>query len=87
MSQFQQHEWEDTPANGTQGLTAIQEALNLSELQPVNDPSQHLTQDVPTVGLQPVQVQQTSDAPLTGVYSSSGFDMVGILSRLVNRYI
>ncbi|CEG71453.1 Putative PAS domain-containing protein [Rhizopus microsporus] len=85
MSQFQQHEWEDTPANGTQGLTAIQEALNLSELQPVNDPSQHLTQDVPTVGLQPVQAQQTSDAPLTGVYSSSGFDMVGILSRLVNR--
>lgn len=87
MSQFQQHEWEDTPANGAQGLTVIQEALNLSELQSANDPSQHLTQAMPTVDLQPAQVQQTLDAPLTGVYSSSGFDMVGILSRLVNRYI
>lgn len=87
MSQFQQHEWEDAPTNGAQGLTAIQEPFNLSELQPANDPSQHLTQDMPTVDLQPAQVQQTSDAPLTGVYSSSGFDMVGILSRLVNRYV
>jgi hypothetical protein len=23
--------------------------------------------------------------PLTGIYSNSGFDMVGVLSRLVNR--
>lgn len=83
MSQFQQHEWVGTPANGTQASIDIQEPFELPGVQPANGPLQHLTQAIPAT----VQVQQASDAPLTGVYSSSGFDMVGILSRLVNRYI
>ncbi|KAI9476012.1 MAG: putative white-collar-1a protein [Benjaminiella poitrasii] len=52
--------------------------------QSVNVNDQHLA-EIPTIDLQPVEVEQTSDAPLTGVYSSSGFDMIGVLSRLVNR--
>jgi hypothetical protein len=34
----------------------------------------------------PVDVDATGgEAPLTGIYSNSGFDMVGVLSKLVNR--
>ncbi|KAI8969742.1 PAS domain-containing protein [Pilobolus umbonatus] len=40
--------------------------------------------EVPAMDLSPVEDAGPSE-PLTGVYSSSGFDMVGVLSRLVNR--
>lgn len=38
----------------------------------------------PTTSALPVSTS-TSGGALTGVYSSSGFDMIGILSRVVNR--
>lgn len=59
--------------------------LNIPDLtQPVASDQQLV--EIPTIDLAPVEVDQTaSEAPLTGVYSSSGFDMVGVLSRLVNR--
>ncbi|KAI9321672.1 hypothetical protein BX666DRAFT_2023773 [Dichotomocladium elegans] len=34
---------------------------------------------------EPIEPMNISCAPLTGVYSSSGFDMIGILSRVINR--
>lgn len=60
-------------------------AFNIPGLNQPTQNDQQLT-EMPTIELAPVEVQQTSDAPLTGVYSSSGFDMIGVLSRLVNRY-
>ncbi|KAK4509061.1 uncharacterized protein ATC70_007411 [Mucor velutinosus] len=67
-----------------QQQTATASEFNIPGLtQPaVND--QQLT-EIPTMDLAPVEVGQTSEAPLTGVYSSSGFDFVGVLSKLVNR--
>jgi hypothetical protein len=70
-------------SNDRQIATAINES-NIPDL------NQHTLQDqqiaeIPTINLAPVEVEQTNEAPLTGVYSSSGFDMIGVLSRLVNR--
>lgn len=38
-----------------------------------------------SLGPQPPQTLPSQNPSMTGVYSSSGFDMIGILSRLVNR--
>lgn len=81
MSNFEK----DSQWDQQRTATATQVPFDIPGLnQPVlND--QQLT-EIPTIDLAPIEVEQTSDAPLTGVYSSSGFDMVGVLSRLVNRY-
>ncbi|GAA5815757.1 hypothetical protein MFLAVUS_009272 [Mucor flavus] len=80
MSNFEK----DSQWDQQRTATATQVPFDIPGLnQPVlND--QQLT-EIPTIDLTPIEVEQTSDAPLTGVYSSSGFDMVGVLSRLVNR--
>ncbi|KAI8967908.1 putative white-collar-1a protein [Mycotypha africana] len=60
------------------------QASNIPGLnQPVANDQQ--LAEIPAIELAPVEIEQTSDAPLTGVYSSSGFDFIGILSKLVNR--
>ncbi|KAI7901490.1 putative blue-light photoreceptor PCMADA1 [Cokeromyces recurvatus] len=82
MSHFQEKENEQW--NQPQIATGTSQ-FNFSNLDPsanVND--QQMTEN-PTIDLQPIEIEQTSSAPLTGVYSSSGFDMIGVLSRLVNR--
>ncbi|KAI8638343.1 putative white-collar-1a protein [Parasitella parasitica] len=72
MTQYQQQQ------------TATASEFNIPGLnQPVANDQQ--LAEIPTIELAPVEVEQTSDAPLTGVYSSSGFDFVGVLSKLVNR--
>jgi hypothetical protein len=76
-----------TQEQPTQFMEQQQQGLNIPCLtQPVGNDQQLV--EIPTIDLAPVvEVEHTgSEAPLTGVYSSSGFDMVGVLSRLVNRY-
>jgi len=74
MAQYQQQ----------QQQTATASEFNIPGLtQPVANDQQ--LAEIPTMDLAPVEVEQTSEAPLTGVYSSSGFDFVGVLSKLVNR--
>lgn len=80
MTQFEKS------SNWNQQQTAVAEEtpFNIPGLtQPVANDGQLV--EIPTIT--PVEVDESSKAPLTGVYSSSGFDMVGVLSRLVNRYI
>lgn len=73
MTQFKEPQWQ-------------QEVLSETFSLPVLENEQQITEaDIPTIDLRPMEVTQTSDEPLTGVYSSSGFDMVGVLSKLVNR--
>ena len=79
MTQYQ----EDTQWNQQRTATLSEKPFDIPGLnQPVMNDQQLV--EIPTIT--PVEVDHTSDAPLTGVYSSSGFDMVGVLSRLVNRY-
>lgn len=75
----------DTQWSQQRTSTAAEVPFNMPGLtQPVLNDQQLV--EIPTIDLQPVEVEQTGpEAPLTGVYSSSGFDMVGVLSRLVNR--
>ncbi|KAL7314909.1 hypothetical protein PS15m_006424 [Mucor circinelloides] len=76
MAQYQQQQ--------QQQQTATASEFNIPGLtQPVVNDQQ--LAEIPTIDLAPVEVEQTSEAPLTGVYSSSGFDFVGVLSKLVNR--
>lgn len=78
MTQFEKS------SNWNQQQTAVAEEtpFNIPGLtQPVANDGQLV--EIPTIT--PVEVDESSKAPLTGVYSSSGFDMVGVLSRLVNR--
>lgn len=79
------HFEKDTQWTEQRTATATEVPFNISGItQPVLNDQQLV--EIPTIDLQPVEVEQTgSEAPLTGVYSSSGFDMVGVLSRLVNR--
>ncbi|KAG2209234.1 putative white-collar-1a protein [Mucor mucedo] len=79
------HFEKDTQWTGQRTATATETPFNIAGLnQPVINDQQLV--EIPTIDLQPVEVEQTGpEAPLTGVYSSSGFDMVGVLSRLVNR--
>lgn len=70
-------------------MTQYQKTATATEfnIPGLNQPIQNDQQlaEIPTIDLAPVDIEQTADAPLTGVYSSSGFDMVSVLSRLVNR--
>lgn len=79
------HFEKDTQWNQQRTATANEAQFNIAGLnQPVLNDQQLV--EIPNIELQPVEVEQTGpEAPLTGVYSSSGFDMVGVLSRLVNR--
>jgi hypothetical protein len=66
-------------------VTAENNSFNIPDSNQSDLNDQQLV-EIPTIDLAPVEVEQTGyEAPLTGVYSSSGFDMVGVLSRLVNR--
>ncbi|KAI9275326.1 PAS domain-containing protein [Sporodiniella umbellata] len=58
--------------------SALPDAFKIQK--PTND-QQMIQAEIPTIDIR----SQVSEAPLTGVYSSSGFDMVSVLSRLVNR--
>ncbi|KAG0946851.1 hypothetical protein G6F57_004445 [Rhizopus arrhizus] len=73
MSQFENTQWQENTG---------QTVFNLSGLEETNDQPM-IQSEIPVIDLRPVEVKQ--EAPLTGVYSSSGFDMVAVLSRLVNR--
>lgn len=73
MSQFENTQWQENTG---------QTVFNLSGLEQTNDQPM-IQSEIPVIDLRPVEVKQ--EAPLTGVYSSSGFDMVAVLSRLVNR--
>lgn len=73
MSQFENTQWQENTG---------QTVFNLSGLEETNDQPM-IQSEIPVIDLRPVEVKQ--EAPLTGVYSSSGFDMVAVLLRLVNR--
>ncbi|KAI8370286.1 PAS domain-containing protein [Blakeslea trispora] len=78
----QQYQQQQHPALAYASATP----LNIPGLtQPIRNDQQ--LQEMPTIDLRPMESTPTniSEAPLTGVYSSSGFDMIGVLSRLVNR--
>jgi hypothetical protein len=81
MAQFQK----DSQWNQQQTAT-ISEQPQGFDIPGLNQPVMNDQQLVEIPTITPVEVDQSSEAPLTGVYSSSGFDMVGVLSRLVNRY-
>lgn len=84
MAQFQKEsQWEQQQQmQQTATMSEQRQAFDIPGLnQPVMNDQQLV--EIPTIT--PVEVDQSSEAPLTGVYSSSGFDMVGVLSRLVNR--
>ncbi|KAI7865668.1 hypothetical protein BDF14DRAFT_1822214 [Spinellus fusiger] len=69
--------------------TLLQEPSSRPFFDNFQDQTQQLASVVSTTGLdfsQPsANVVPPSSVPLSGVYSSSGFDMIGVLSRLVNR--
>ncbi|KAG1459561.1 hypothetical protein G6F56_006136 [Rhizopus delemar] len=74
MSQLKEAQFEEIPAS------VLPDAFKTAEK--IND-QQMIQAEIPTIDLRPSD--QASEAPLTGVYSSTGFDMVAVLSRLVNR--